>query len=172
MRARRGGETLCESVMTGQLQGSLGTCHVNRARLASLTTFLHHDDDRRIACVCQAKSLVTWRAWVGGIETAQRPLVGIRPSNNLDSSSIHLRLAAFRVLGRTYIRDSAAAAASAMITCIFILHGKGTETAAITVVTGYFSTGSRHPRRTACLNSIDYQGLKSRSRDVLKVAGT
>lgn len=74
--ARAGAERLCESVMTGQLQGSFGTCHVNRARLASLTTFLHHDDDRRIVCM-HVPGEITYMASMGwwdrdGAKTARR----------------------------------------------------------------------------------------------------
>lgn len=58
-----------------------------------------------------------------------------------------LRLAA--LCARTYVRDSAAAAASAMITCIFILHGKVQK------------------RQHHCGNSILFDGLAASATDSL-----
>ena len=154
---------------------------MNRARLASLTTFLHHDDDRRIVCVYSnqvARSLtMASKGWWDRERRKDRSLVGIRISmySTLPCTRPSIcDLPRFCVLGRTCViaLPWPPHAASAMIYLHLHIAWERYRNGSITVVTGYFSTDSRHPRRTACLNSIDYQGLKSRSQGVLKVAGT
>jgi hypothetical protein len=131
------------SVMTGYCKGSRRqrACHVNRARLASLTTLVHHDDDRQIAhCQrCQVKPAT----WVGEIETVQRSLEGIRRAiSNLGSSihRIHPFITCRVACARTCVMWPPHAAAMIPASSYCIQNTKCTETAAIAVATAYFST--------------------------------